>query len=192
MKRIELDIQCDALAVIEFSTMPAGLLATDVATKASDIDLLFSGTVHPGKFLLAFEGGVTETELALHAARRSGRDSLIDSIHLSFPHPHLRSTAPATIGENEPALLAVETLTIPSLLGGLDRSLKSTFVVLRLLQLADHLGGKSIAVIEGNLPDIEAAADCLKDDIPSILLSDIQMLRRPTRQFIESFLDSLR
>ncbi len=192
MKRIELDIRCDALAVIEFSTMPAGLLATDSATKASDIQLLFSGTVHPGKFLLAFEGGVTETELALHAARKTGRDSLIDSVHLSFPHPHLRSQASTTVGEDEPALLAVETLTIPSLLGGLDRALKSTFVVLRLLQLADHLGGKSIAVIEGNLPDIEAASEYLKQEVPSVLLSDIQLLRRPTRQFIESFLNSLR
>jgi len=64
--------------------------------------------------------------------------------------------------------------------------------VLRLLQLADHLGGKSIAVIEGNLPDIEAASEYLKQEVPSVLLSDIQLLRRPTRQFIESFLNSLR
>ena len=192
MKRLELDIQCDALAVVEFSTMPSGLLATDAATKASDIEILFSGTVHPGKFLLAFGGGVSETELALNAARRIGRDTLIDSVQLAFPHPHLRSAASATVGDNEPALLAVETLTIPSLLAGLDRTLKSTLVVLRLLQLADHLGGKSIAVLEGNLPDIEAASDYLKQDISSLLLSDVQLLRRPTRQFIESFLASLR
>ena len=192
MKRIELDIRRDALAVVEFSTMPAGLLATDAATKASEIELLFSGTVHPGKFLLVFEGGVSETELALTAARRAGRHTLIDAIHLPFPHPQLRSAAPTTMGNEEPALIAVETLTIPSLLGGLDRALKGTLVVLRLLRLADHLGGKSIAVLEGNLPDIEACADYLKDDISSLLLSDVQLLRRPTRQFIDSFLNSLR
>ena len=192
MKRIELDIRRDALAVVEFSTMPAGLVAADSATKASDIHMLFSGTVHPGKFLLAFEGGVAETELGIAAARRSGRTALIDSIHLPFPHPQLRTVSPTTIGVEEPALLAVETLTVPSLLGGLDRALKSTMVVLRRLQLADDLGGKSIAVLEGSLPDIEASSDYLKAEVSSLLLSDIQLLRRPTRQFIDSFIDGLR
>lgn len=192
MKRIEFNIRRDALAVIEFSTMPAGLVAADSATKASEIHMLFSGTVHPGKFLLAFEGGVAETELGIASARRSGRISLIDSIHLPFPHPQLRAIAPTTIDDEEPALLAVETLTIPSLLGGLDRALKSTMVVLRLLHMADHLGGKSVAVLEGNLSDIEASSDYLKEEISSLLLSDIQLLRRPTRQFIDSFINSLR
>ena len=192
MKRLELDITNDAVAIVEFSTMPAGFIATDAATKESEISLLYSGTVHPGKFLLAFDGGVSETALALRAAKRSGRSALIDSIHLPFPHPQLRTRQTALIDTSELALLAVETLTVPSLFGALDRTLKSTLVTLRLMQLADHLGGKSIAVLEGDLPDIESAHDYLKADISSLLLSDLQLIRRPTRQFTESFLNSLR
>ncbi|MGB0646941.1 MAG: BMC domain-containing protein [Bradymonadia bacterium] len=192
MKRLELDITHDAVAIVEFSTMPAGFIATDAATKASEIALLFSGTAHPGKFLLAFEGGVSETELALQAAKQAGRTALIDSVHLPFPHPHLRARQTPTLDTPELALLAVETLTVPSLLGALDQTLKSTLVTLRLMQLADHLGGKSLAVLEGDLPDIESAYGYLNAGISSLLLSDLQLIRRPTRQFTESFLNSLR
>ena len=192
MKRLELDITNDAVAIAEFSTMPAGLIATDAATKESEVVVLFSGTIHPGKFLLALDGGVSETELALKAATQAGRSALIDSVHLPFPHPYLRALQTPTLDTSELSLLAVETLTVPSLLGALDRTLKSTRVTLRLMQLADHLGGKSLAVLEGDLPDIESAFGYLNTDISSLLLSDLQLIRRPSRQFTESFLNSLR
>ena len=46
MKRLKLDITNDAVAIAEFSTMPAGLIATDAATKESEVVVLFSGTIH--------------------------------------------------------------------------------------------------------------------------------------------------
>ena len=141
---------------------------------------------------LALDGGVSETELALKAATQAGRSALIDSVHLPFPHPYLRALQTPTLDTSELSLLAVETLTVPSLLGALDRTLKSTRVTLRLMQLADHLGGKSLAVLEGDLPDIESAFGYLNTDISSLLLSDLQLIRRPSRQFTESFLNSLR
>lgn len=192
MKRFTFEVNHDALAIAELSTIPSGLLATDAATKAADINVVYAGSIHPGKFLLVLDGGVSETELALKAVCDSGRNRLIDAIHLPFPHPQLRRPQGAKIGDAEPALMSVETLTIPSLLAVIDRILKSTSTVLRLLQLADHLGGKSVAVLEGVLADIEAAEDYVRSDVSSVLLSDLQLIRRPSAQFVEGFLGSLR
>ena len=75
-------------------------MATDAATKAADIEIVFSGSIHPGKFLLVLEGGVSETDLSLAAARSSGRTRLIDAVHLPFPHPQLRHPQPTTMGED--------------------------------------------------------------------------------------------
>ena len=60
------------------------------------------------------------------------------------------------------------------------------------MQLADHLGGKSVAVLEGVLADIEAAEGYVQSDVSSVLLSDLQVIRRPSAQFVEGFLAGLR
>ena len=192
MKRFTFEVNHDALALAEFSTVPTGLVATDAATKAAEVHLVFSGSIHPGKFLLVLDGGVAETELALQAARVTGRPRLIDAVHLPFPHPQLRQPQLTEVGDTELALLSLETLTIPSLVAVLDTILKSTLSVLRLLQFADHLGGKSIAVLEGPLADIEAAEQYVHRDISTLLISDLQVIRRPSRQFVQGFLSSLR
>ena len=100
MNRLQLEFDADAIALAEFSTIPTGLIAADAATKAAEIDLLFAGSVHPGKFLIALQGGVSETELALKAALDVGRQTLIDAIHIPFPHPQLRrlETLQLTLG----------------------------------------------------------------------------------------------
>ena len=192
MKRFTFEVNNDALAIAELSTIPSGLLATDAATKAADVNVVYAGSIHPGKFLLVLDGGVSETELALKAVCEIGRKRLIDAIHLPFPHPQLRRPQRPKVGDAEPALMSLETLTIPSLVGVIDRILKSTSTVLRLLQLADHLGGKSVAVLEGVLADIEAAEDYVRSDVSSLLLSDLQVIRRPSAQFVEGFLAGLR
>ena len=192
MDRLRLEFSADAIAVAEFSTIPTGLTAADAATKGAEINLLFTGSIHPGKFLMALEGGVSETELALKAALESGRQTLIDSVHIPFPHPQIRREQNLQIDAPEPALLILETLTVPSLLRGLDRALKSTDCILRLKHLADHLGGKSIAVLEGELHDIETARLLLQDAISASLLSDLQLIPRAPSHVVTSFLKSLR
>ena len=192
MNRFTFAVQHDALAIAELSTTPSGLLAADAATKAAEVNVVYSGSIHPGKFLIVLDGGVFETELALNAICDIGRKRLIDAIHLPFPHPQLRAPQKTRVGDAEPALMSLETFTIPSLLGAIDKILKSTNTVLRLLQLADHLGGKSVAVLEGELSDIEAAEAYVEAEVSKVLLSDLQLIRRPSRQFVESFLSSLR
>ena len=57
------------------------------------------------------------------------------------------------------------------------------------MQLADHLGKKSRSS-RGRFPDIESAF-VTNTDISSLLLSDLQLIN-VSRQFTESFLNSLR
>ena len=192
MKRLELEFTSDAIAIAELSTIPSGLKATDSATKAADVDILFAGSIHPGKFLLCMQGGVLETELALSAAKTCSVHAHIDSVHLPFPHPQLRNEQHLQVGRNEPALLSVETFTVPSLLLGLDRILKSTDCTLRLKHLGDHLGGKSLAVLDGELHDIQMAETLLRTHMSQVLISDIQTIARPSDSFVSAFLKSIR
>ena len=65
-------------------------------------------------------------------------------------------------------------------------------ITLRIMQLADHMGGKSVAVLDGELADIEAASKLVRAEISAVMLSDLQLIRRPSAQFVEAFLASIR
>ena len=191
MNPLQLQFDNDAISIVEFMSIPTGLVASDAAVKAAQVNTVYSGFVHPGKFLLALQGGVYETELAHRAACTAGRDQLIDSIHLPYPHPALRRNPAFDEAETEQSLLAIETLTVPSLFSALDHSLKRTQTTLRFVRWADHLGGKSLAIIEGDLADVEASYQLVSDDVSSVLLADLQMIKRPHRDFLKGMVSSL-
>jgi microcompartment protein CcmL/EutN len=61
-----------ALALLEFETIAAGVLASDIMVKRSPIALLRCGTIHPGRFLILVGGSVASTEEAFSAGVQLG------------------------------------------------------------------------------------------------------------------------
>ncbi len=147
-----------ALALLEYDSVAEGVLAVDRMLKRSPVALLRCGSVHPGRWLALVGGTVAATEEAHAEGLRGGR--LVDEVCLADPHPLLLAavtgtrTAPA--GE---ALGVLEAATSPALLRALDAALKSVPVGLSELRLADDLGGRAVAFLDGLLPDVEAALD---------------------------------
>ncbi len=149
-----------ALALLEFDSVAAGVLAVDRMLKQAPIALLRCGTVHPGRYLALVGGSVASTAEAHDAGVVSGRGqgALVDEILLADPHPFLAGalagarTAPA--GE---ALGVIEVSTSPAMLRGIDAALKSVPVALVEIRLADDLGGRALAVFDGLLPDVQEA-----------------------------------
>ena len=147
-----------ALALLEYDSVAEGVLAVDRMLKRSPVALLRCGSVHPGRWLALVGGTVAATEEAHAEGLRGG--GLVDAVCLADPHPLLLAavmgarTAPA--GE---ALGVVEAVTSPALLKALDAALKTVPVGLGELRLADDLGGRAVAFLDGLLPDVEAALD---------------------------------
>ena len=118
-----------ALALLEFETVAAGILASDLMVKRSPIALLRCGSVHPGRFLVLVGGSVASTEEAYDAGVRSGESegALYGSIFLGDVHPYLHD---AVLGRRRDvegdALAVVETRSSPALLAAVDAAVKST------------------------------------------------------------------
>lgn len=149
-----------ALALLEFGSAAVGILAVDRMLKRSPVALLRCGTVHPGRFLVLVGGTVAATQEAHAEGGRVGaeHDALVDEILLPDPHPLL---AAAVGGDRVPpqgeAVAVVEVSTCSGLLRALDAALKTAPVSLVELRLADDLGGRALAVLDGLLPDVQAA-----------------------------------
>ncbi len=150
------------MALLEFETIASGVLASDLMVKRSPIALLRCGTIHPGRFLILIGGSVASTEEAYAAGIQLGESerTLNGSIFLGDVHPCLHD---AVLGRREDlagdALAVVETRSSPALLAAVDAAIKSTPVKLSEVRLGDDLGGHALALMCGDLSDVEIALE---------------------------------
>jgi microcompartment protein CcmL/EutN len=150
------------MALLEFETIAAGVLASDLMVKRSPIALLRCGTIHPGRFLILVGGSVASTEEAYTAGMQAGEaaGSITDSVFLGDVHPYLHD---AVLGTRRDlagdALAVVETHSSPALLAAVDAAVKSTPVMLAEIRLGDDLGGHALALMSGDLHDVETAIE---------------------------------
>jgi microcompartment protein CcmL/EutN len=148
------------MALLEFETIAAGVLASDIMVKRSPIALLRCGSIHPGRFLILVGGSVASTEEAFSAGVELGnsQDVLSDSVFLGDVHPMLHDAVLGTRRDtNGDALAVVETRSSPALLAAVDAAVKSTPVILSEIRLGDDLGGHALALMSGDLTDAETA-----------------------------------
>jgi microcompartment protein CcmL/EutN len=163
-----------ALALLEFETIAAGVLASDLMVKRSPIALLRCGTIHPGRFLVLVGGSVASTEEAFMAGVQLGesRRALSGSVFLGDVHPMLHDAVLGTrrylVGD---ALAVVETHSSPALLAAVDAAVKSTPVILSEIRLGDDLGGHALALMSGDLTDAETALGICADRADDQLLA---------------------
>lgn len=151
----------NSLALLEFSSVAVGIMAVDKMLKKSPVALLQCGTVHPGRYLALVGGSVAATEEAFAEGCDLGEQKAVLSgkVMLADPHPALRAAlggervAPAgdTVG-------ILEMDQSPAMLRLLDEVLKAVPVNLVELRLADDLGGAALAVLDGELFDIQEVA----------------------------------
>ena len=146
--------------MLEFGTVAAGILASDIMVKRAPIALLRCGTIHPGRFLILVGGSVASTEEAYLVGVQLGEaeHTLSGSVFLGDVHPTLHD---AVLGARQAlqgdALVVVETRSSPALLAAVDAAVKSTPVILAEVRLGDDLGGHALALMSGDLTDVETA-----------------------------------
>jgi microcompartment protein CcmL/EutN len=153
-----------ALALLEYATVSAGVLAVDRMLKNAPVALLRCGSVHPGRYLALVGGTVAATEVAHAAGAAVGRErnQLLDEVLLPDPHPQL---AAAVMGARAApagdALGVVEVGSSPGLLRALDAVLKAVPVSLVEVRLADDLGGHALAQVAGLIQDVQEALEMM-------------------------------
>ena len=150
----------DAIALLEFASIAAGIEAGDAMVKRAELEVIKTGTVQPGRYLVLIGGAVAELEEALVAALYVGADHVVDRMFLPDPHPKLVAalTGVKEAGEGE-ALGVIETSSVAATINAADAGLKGAEVTLREILLADGLGGKAYLLFRGPLMEVEAAVE---------------------------------
>lgn len=149
-----------AIALLEFDSIAVGIEAGDAMAKRAPIDVLYAGTVHPGKYLVLVGGAVADVEEALDAGRAVADGSLVGTVLLANIDPRVVA---AIGGERRrgtgEALGIIETATVAAIIDAADAGVKGARVRLLELRLADGLGGKGYLLFDGSVADVEAAVE---------------------------------
>ena len=148
-----------ALAVLDFSDIPAGVRAVDAILKKAPIAFIKSGTSTRGRYLVIFGGSTASTAESLQEALATSGGSILDHSFLPDVHPDLFDGAFGKHGLSSGSLLIIETETAASIVRSVEAAMKGTPVELIEIRLADSgLAGKGFAILSGSLEDVEAAA----------------------------------
>jgi microcompartment protein CcmL/EutN len=149
-----------AIALLEFSSVAAGIVAGDAMAKRAPIATLDVGTVQPGHYLVLVSGEVADVEEAVTAGAAAAADVMIDIVVLPDVHP---AVVEAVRGERitgpVEALGVIETDSVAATIDAADGGIKGAAVDILELHIADGLGGKAYVLFGGTVADVEAAVD---------------------------------
>ncbi|HEX4413462.1 MAG TPA: BMC domain-containing protein [Lacipirellulaceae bacterium] len=149
-----------AIALIEFGSIAAGMFAADKMVKRAPIELLHAGTVQPGKYLVLIGGGTAEVEESYRAGTQAAPNEILDDVMLPDAH---HQVVRALDGERRfsefESMLVLETSTIAAILRSTDAAVKSAAVELAELRIGNGLNGRGLAVLTGDLTNVEVAAE---------------------------------
>jgi microcompartment protein CcmL/EutN len=149
-----------ALALLDFSSIAVGIEAADAMVKRAQIDVIKTGTVQPGRYLVLIGGVVAEVEESLAAGREVGGSTVLDFVLLPQVHPEVvDAIGGGRVPEAIDALGVIETATVAAAIHSADAGIKGAKVRLLEVRMADGLGGKGIVLFSGLIADVEAAVE---------------------------------
>lgn len=152
-----------AIGMIEFKTVSAGITATDQMVKTANVKLLEAEVVCPGKYISLISGDLSAVKAAVERGQATRPEEFIDSFVLGNPD---ESIFPAIYGsaevDNVSALGVLETYDASQIIVAADVAAKTAVVKLIELRIAKGMCGKSYMLITGEVAACEAAIERAK------------------------------
>jgi microcompartment protein CcmL/EutN len=149
-----------SIALIEIGSVAAGAFAADKMLKRAPIEFLHAGTVQPGKFLILIGGGTAEVEESYREGMQAAKSDIVDEVLLPQVHPQVvKAVADERSFGGVNSLVVLETSTVAAIVRATDAAAKGAHVRIAEIRLGDGLGGRGLAILAGDLSDVEAAAD---------------------------------
>lgn len=169
-------VSLNAVGLIEFNSIAAGIEAADYMLKASQVEPLMLKTICPGKFVVGVHGMVASVEAAMQAGLASSPETTVD--HFTIPNitPEVITAMSCGVEHVTGAALAViETFSVASTIVAADTAAKTADVQIAEVRIAMGLGGKAFTLLSGDIAAVQMAADSAAD-----VVAESAMLVRKT------------
>lgn len=149
-----------ALGMIEFNSIAAGIEAADHMVKAAQVEPMFLKTICPGKFLAAVNGSVASVNSSIDAGKACAPDTVVDHFVIPNINPEvLKALNGTSSGIHGPAVGVIETFSVPSAILAADYASKAADVFIAEVRIAMGLGGKAFCLLSGDVAAVESAVE---------------------------------
>ncbi len=147
-----------AVGMIEFNSIAAGIEAADHMVKAALVEVLFLKTICPGKFLVGVHAGVAAVQASVETGLAHAGDTAVDHFIIPNIHPDVITAMSCAI-ENitGDAVGVIETFSAASSIVAADVACKTANVDLIEVRIAMGLGGKGFCTLCGDVASVDAA-----------------------------------
>ena len=151
----------EAIGILESNSIAKGIEAADAVLKAADTALLYAKPVCPGKYTILFYGDVAAVSASLDAGAAVIDAHLVDSVVIPRIHPQvIQAISLSTAPDGVNAVGVMEFFSVTAAVYAADAAAKAGDVTLLDVRLGVGIGGKSFAVLTGEVAAVEEAVRC--------------------------------
>lgn len=151
----------EAIGILESNSIAKGIEAADAVLKAADTALLYAKPVCPGKYTILFYGDVAAVSASLDAGAAVIDAHLVDSVVIPRIHPQvIQAISLSTAPDGVNAVGVMEFFSVTAVVYAADAAAKAADVTLLDVRLGVGIGGKSFAVLTGEVAAVEEAVRC--------------------------------
>jgi microcompartment protein CcmL/EutN len=170
----------EAVAVIETSSIARGFVALDALVKKAPVTVKLARPVSPGKLVLLFGGDLEVTRESWQAALEIAGSDVVDELFLPGAHGALLGAVDGALAAAPgDAVGIVEMNTVASAVHAADVALKAVEVAVLKMQLAVGVGGKGWFTLAGELGDVAAALDAVREAARADRVVGIELIPQP-------------
>ena len=147
-----------AVGMIEFNSIAAGIETADHMVKAASVEVLLLKTICPGKFLVGVHAGVAAVQASVETGLTHAGDSTVDHFIIPNIHSDVITAMSCAIEEiTGDAVGVIETFSAASSIVAADVASKTANVSLIEVRIAMGLGGKAFCTLCGDVASVNAA-----------------------------------
>lgn len=180
----------NAIGGVELNSMSKGFEAADAMLKTSNVRLLISRTICPGKYIALVSGDVADVKSSVEAGSSKAAHSLVDSFVIPNIHPDVFPAIAGTVMvEKLQSLGIVEAFSVSALIEAADAAVKAASVKLLEVRLAMAMGGKAFVTFTGSVAAVETAAKVAAASVGKKgLLVEKVVIPRPRQELLTEFI----
>ncbi len=146
----------EAIGMVESNSIGRGIDATDAMLKRAAVEVIYSRSVCPGKYIVLVTGLIADVESSIEAGVEQVGSTFVDELILPNVHssiiPALRQATPVLKLE---ALGILESFTAASIIVASDIAAKAATVDMIEIRMAIALGGKAFCTFTGDEASVQ-------------------------------------
>ncbi len=177
----------NAIGMLEFNSIAAGIETCDAMVKAAQVDLLRACTLCPGKYMVIVAGEVGPVQASVRQGKVVGGEFVVDE--LIIPNLH-RQVIPAVALTNQitefGAVGVLEFYSVASAIVAADMAAKAAQITLIEVRTGFAIGGKGFVTLTGDVGAVRAAV-AAAEKASDLLVKSI-VIPRPAKQLLETLL----